>query len=167
MSQAMQTHALSSKRNLPLILAFGAFSYVLLSTWGALVAENLAVVLSERRLVACLVGAGLFWLAVSRLRQRNDVSLSKLIAIIVGAGLVILAVRLGLDQLSPHPVTADHSIRWSLAWSGYFGIWLLAVVPPCAPPTGEGKGPDPVELSALPDVYLEQLFKLPDDKRGA
>jgi len=162
----MQATTLTPKRDLALILAFGVFSYVLLSTWGALVAHNIAVVLSERRLVACLVGVGLFWLATSRLKERRDVSLSKLVAIIVGAGLTILAVRLGLDRLSPHPINAEHSIRWSLAWSGYFGIWLLAVVPPCAPPA-KGEGPASSQISALPEAYLEQLFKLPEDGGGA
>ena len=147
-------------RDTLIILGFGLFSYVLLSTWGALVAESLKVILSQERLVSCAAGAGIFWFAIRRLKQRREVSLSSLLGVIVGAGLIILAVRLGLNYISPNPVTVERSVRWSLAWSGYFGIWLLAVVPPCAP--GGAQSTDSTGISALPDAYLDHLFKVPD-----
>ena len=147
------------RRDLPLIIGFGLFSYVLLSSWGALVADSLAVFISERRLVACTVGAVLFWLALRVLRGRQGVSRGEVVATIVLAGLAILAFRLGLDQLSPVPVAAQHSIRWSLAWSGYFGIWLLAAVP-VGGPAASGTGA--VEPGDLVDPYLDILLETPE-----
>lgn len=159
-----------NRRNMVLIVAFGAFSYLLLSLWGALVADSLAVVVSPRRMVACSIGAGIFWLTLRRLRRESEVGLGSLLVSILIAGLAILAVRLGIDQLSVSPIEPEHSIRWSLAWSGYFGIWLLAAVPPGAarPVTHEQSTTivGPGYSQSLPDVYLEQLLSLPDDAKA-
>lgn len=147
-----------------LILAFGAFSYVLLSVWGALVAGNLAVVLSPRRIVVCSIGAGIFWLTLRRLKRESRVGLGTLLVSILVAGLAILAVRLGLDQLSTSPIEPEHSVRWSLAWSGYFGIWLLAAVPPCPPGSLREKGLETLQSDGLGDVYMNHLLALPDEE---
>ena len=161
----------ANRKDVILIAAFGLFSYVLLSLWGYLVARDLGVVISPRRLVVCSIGAGIFWLALSRLKRQRRVDLGTLLASIVIAGLAILMVRLGLDQLSASPIEPEHSVRWSLAWSGYFGIWLLAAVPPCPPVSFRAGQPD-VEIRAgsadtLPGVYLDQLLALPgDDHEG-
>jgi hypothetical protein len=160
----------ADRKDLILITAFGFFSYVLLSLWGYLVARDLGVVVSPRRLVVCTVGAGIFWLALSRLKRQNRVDLGALLASIVIAGLTILMVRLGLVQLSASPIEPEHSVRWSLAWSGYFGIWLLAAVPPSPPVSFRAGRPD-VEIRAndmdtLPGAYLDQLLALPGDDRA-
>ena len=147
-----------NKRESLLFIGFAVFSYVLLSAWGALVAENLVVLFSERRLVACAIGAGLFWCSVAFLKRRGRPNLTTEVGVILAAGLTILAVRLGLDQLSPDPVDPQHSIRWSLAWSGYFGIWLMAVVPPARSGSAITVSGDSTALSRLPEVYLEAFF---------
>lgn len=105
----------ADRRDGALTVAFGLFSYVLLSIWGYLVVGDLGVALSPRRLVACAIGAGIFWLTLSRLKRKSRVDLGALLVSIVAAGLMILAVRLGLDQLSTSPIEPEHSVRWSLA----------------------------------------------------
>jgi hypothetical protein len=88
------------------------------------------------------------------------VSRAEVVATIVASGLTILAVKLGMDQFSPSPVPAQDSIRWSLAWSGYFGIWLLATVPVAVPSaSGEPRASDPGAL----DPYLQILLEIPDE----
>lgn len=157
-----------ANRDMTLVIAFGLFSYVLLSLWGYLVAQDVGVILSPRRLVSCAIGAGIFWVTLSRLRQQRRVELGTVVGSIVIAGLTILAARLGIDQLSASPIEPEHSVRWSLAWSGYFGIWLLAAVPPCAPMAFRGGRPQPDDQAGqmvLDDVYLEQLLTLPDGER--
>ena len=151
----------TNRRDVTLTVAFGFFSYVLLSLWGYLVAGDLGVTLSPRRLVMCAIGAGIFWLTLGRLKRKRRVELGALLASIVVAGFTILLVRLGLDQLSTSPIEPEHSVRWSLAWSGYFGIWLLAAVPPASRSKIDlrGGGADP-----LPDDYLDQLMALPADE---
>lgn len=109
-------------------LLFGAFSYALLSIWGAIVAEDWSVVLSERRVVLVSLGAGVYWLILRRLQSRGRASAGRVIAWMVAGMAVVLLARLGLDLLSPGSVSAGHGIRWSLAWSGYFGIWLTGAV---------------------------------------
>lgn len=154
-------------RDTTLIIAFGLFSYVLLSIWGYLVVGDLAVTLSPRRLVACAIGAGIFWLTLSRLRRKRSVDLGALVASIVIAGLTILLVRLGLDQPSTSPIEPEHSVRWSLAWSGYFGIWLLAAVPLGPPVVGAHRGERNMGSAGaepLAEVYLDQLMALPADE---
>lgn len=155
-------------RNMTLVVAFGLFSYVLLSLWGYLVAQDVGVILSPRRLVSCAFGAGIFWVTLSHLKQQRRVALGAVLGSIVIAGLTILAVRLGIDQLSASPIEPEHSVRWSLAWSGYFGIWLLAAVPVGAPMALRGGRPLPDERAGpmvLEDVYLEQLLTLPREER--
>lgn len=156
-----------NRQDVALIVAFGLFSYFLLSIWGYLVARDPSVALSPRRLVVCAIGAGIFWLTLTRLRRRPNVDLGALLASIVVAGLTILLVRLGIDQLSTSPIEPEHSVRWSLAWSGYFGIWLLAAVPP-GPPSAYRAGRTatdgrPGTTEAVPDVYFEQLLALPGE----
>ena len=159
----------ASRKDVALTIAFGLFSYVLLSIWGYLVAGDLGVTLSLRRLVLCTIGAGIFWLTLGRLKRKRRVELGALLASIVIAGLTILLVRLALDQLSNSPIEPEQSVRWSLAWSGYFGIWLLAAVPP-GPPIAHRAGRGERErrsgtIEALPDVYLEQLLSLDGEDR--
>lgn len=154
-----------NRRELALIIAFGLFSFVLLSLWGALVAGNLGVVFSPRRMVVCSLGAGIFWLTLRRLKQQGAVSLGTLLVSIIVAGLSILAVRLGIDQMAVAPIEPEHSVRWTLAWSGYFGIWLLASVPPCPPQLLGQHGDSAAGRSeVLPEVYLDHLLDLPDDR---
>lgn len=153
------------RKDVTLTLAFGLFSYVLLSIWGFLIVGDPGVALSARRLVACAIGAGIFWVTLGQLKRKRRVDLGTLVASIVIAGLTILAVRLGLDQLSATPIEPERSVRWSLAWSGYFGIWLLAAVPP-GPPIANGAGRADLDAGSgdtLPDAYLEQLLALPGE----
>lgn len=111
-----------------LVSLFWVFSYTLLSAWGAVIAEDWSVVLSERRVAAVTLGAALYWFVLLRLQERTSVGIATVVGWMIAAMVTILLARLGLDQFSPDPVSPRHSVGWSLAWSGYFGIWLTGAV---------------------------------------
>ena len=144
-------------RDWQMVFAFWLFSYILQSIWGALVALDLGVVIDARRLVAVTAGAGVFAFALRSIRQRAAaIQLRHLIGAIATGGLVMFAIRVGIDQMWPDSRPLDRSLRWALAWTGYYGIWLLAVTRGPSfrdQRTSPGRSP-----GFLPRVYLEQLF---------
>lgn len=143
-----------ARRDWLMVLAFWLFSYALQSMWGALVALDLGGLIDARRVIAVTAGAGVFAFALRSIRQRAAaIQLRHLIGAIAIAGLVMFAIRVGLDQVWPDPRPIDRSLRWALAWTGYFGIWLLAVTRGLDQRNSANRG-----SSFLPKVYLEQLF---------
>ena len=111
-------------------LVFWAFTYVLF-TYRAQLRYGDAYELTDTiRLVSTAVGAGLYWLVLSRLidgtRDRPGKPLA-ILATILPASIVVLIARLVLDQLgatNPNGVPGD--LRFVLVWGGYFGLWVSA-----------------------------------------
>ena len=107
---------------------FLTFCYILLS-WRTVLLSNEAPIFSERRLLVLLVGAGLFWLALKRLDSTERVTLARTASWIVAGTAVVLSARLLVDWLMPaDPLTFSYAVRWSLAWGGYFGMWVMGAV---------------------------------------
>jgi len=144
-------------RDLLLAFLFWAFSYALLSVWGAIVAGDWSVVLSERRVALVTLGASAYWLVLKRLRRDGDVSLRTAAGWIVAGGVTLLLARIGLDELFNHPVAVDKSVRWSLAWSGYFGIWVIGSIAHGRAINGS-KGTAESSVADVGDEYWQALF---------
>ena len=86
--------------------------------------------MSTIRLVSTLVGAGLYWLVLSKLidgtRDRPGKPLA-VVATILPASIVVLLARIILDYagaFNPNGLAGD--MRFVLVWGGYFGLWVSA-----------------------------------------
>lgn len=110
-----------------LTAAFFTFCYCLL-TWRALLLNDLAPYLSDRRAIALLVGAGIFWLAIGQLERAGRLTLVRAASWIVLGTIVVMVARLAVNWWKPEAtLTVGYSLRWTLAWAAYFGLWLMGV----------------------------------------
>ncbi len=124
--------AASDRRNANFVLTliFWAFTYALF-TYRAQLRYGDAYELTETlRLVSTAVGAGLYWVVLSRLidgtRDRPGKPLAVL-ATILPASIVVLLARLLLDQMgATNPNGWPGDLRFVLVWGGYFGLWVSA-----------------------------------------
>jgi hypothetical protein len=117
---------------------FWAFSYALLSLRSAILHDDWAGVIDNNRLLAVTFGAGAFAFVLRQLEAGNRLTLRRTVAWIVSATLAIMIVRLTIDEMLfdvPHGIGMN--LLWSLAWSGYFGLWVMGVIAfaPAAAPT--------------------------------
>lgn len=108
-----------------LTTAFFAFCYCLL-TWRAMLLTEAAPLFSERRAIALLVGAAVFWMALGQLEKPGRMTLARTASWIVLGTIVVMVARLFVDWWKPDALlTVTYSLRWSLAWAAYFGLWLM------------------------------------------
>ena len=111
-----------------LTAAFFAFCYCLL-TWRAQLLTDAAPLFSERRAIALLVGAGVFWLALGQLERPGRLTLTRTASWIVLGTVIVMIARLAVDRWHPDVLlTPSYSLVWSLAWAAYFGMWLIGAV---------------------------------------
>lgn len=127
------SHALALRPSRPatdhgrlfLSAAFFAFCYCLL-TWRAHLLTETAPLFSDRRAIALLVGAGVFWLALGQLQGPGRLTLVRIASWVVLGTIVVMVARLAVNWWKPDAVlTVTYSLRWSLAWAAYFGLWLM------------------------------------------
>lgn len=118
------------KANVYLALLFWAFTYALFAYRANLRYGDAYELMSTMRLVSTGIGAGLYWLVLSRLidgtRDRPGKPLAVL-ATILPASIIVLLARLLLDQLgaaNPNGLAGD--LRFVMVWCGYFGLWVSA-----------------------------------------
>ena len=113
---------------LGLAALFLLFCYILLS-WRAVLLTDAAPILSERRILVLLVGAGLFWSVLERLDSAQRVTLARTASWIVGATALVLTARVAVDWWMPAAeLTLNYQLRWSLAWGAYFGLWVMGAI---------------------------------------
>lgn len=116
--------------NVFLALLFWGFTYILFTYRAQLRYGDAYELIDTIRLVSTGVGAGLYWLVLSRLIDGTGDRPSKplaVIATILPASIVVLLARLILDYLgatNPNGVAGD--MRFVLVWGGYFGLWVSA-----------------------------------------
>jgi hypothetical protein len=136
-SARMSPHVAQSARssNLPqpdrttqLTILFWIFSYALLSLRGVMLIGELSAFFSERRALAVSVGAVAYWMALKQLNSARSVSLREAIGWILAATALVAIASVTIDQLSAAPAGLTQSFRWSLAWSGYFGLWVMGAI---------------------------------------
>ena len=116
--------------NFFLALVFWAFTYALFTYRAQLRYGDAYELTNTIRLVSTAVGAGLYWLVLSRLidgtRDRPGKPLAVL-ATILPASIVVLLARLLLDQMgATNPNGWPGDLRFVLVWGGYFGLWVSA-----------------------------------------
>ena len=116
--------------NLLLALVFWAFTFALF-TYRAQLRYGDAYQLTETiRLVSTGVGAGLYWLVLSRLIDGTRDKPGKplvVLATILPASIIVLLARLLLEHLgATNPNGWPGDLRFILVWGGYFGLWVSA-----------------------------------------
>ena len=119
-----------NQRLLLLCAFFWLFTYALLSIRAGMIPEDVPALLSARRLIAVTAGAAIFygaaWRLVQDAVQPRAVTILGTLAVSVAAALII---RLGLDQLTFEDTNSvGYSIRWTLIWTGYFGVCLMGTL---------------------------------------
>lgn len=120
----------SDRRNANFLLAviFLAFTYALFTYRAYLRFGEGYQETSTIRLLSVAVGAGLYWLVLSKLidgtRDRPGRPLA-VVATILPASIVVLLARIILDQFgatNPNGFAGD--LRFVMVWAGYFGLWV-------------------------------------------
>jgi hypothetical protein len=109
---------------------FWLFTYALLSVRAQLLLGDGFSLASARRLLATTAGAATYWAVLGWMRARPEgraPNPAAIVATILPASILVLAARLAVDRLwyeTPLPLEAN--LRWVMAWSGYFGLWVSA-----------------------------------------
>ena len=114
--------------NFFLALVFLAFTYALFTYRAYLRFGDAYQETSTIRLLPIVIGAGLYWLVLSKLidgtRDRPGKPLA-VVATILPASIVVLLARVILDQFgatNPNGFAGD--LRFVMVWAGYFGLWV-------------------------------------------
>ena len=120
----------SDRRNANFLwaLVFLAFTYALFTYRAYLRFGDAYVEASTIRTLSIAVGAGLYWLVLSKLihgtRDRPGKPLA-VVATILPASIVVLLARVILDQLgATNPNGFPGDLRFVMVWAGYFGLWV-------------------------------------------
>jgi hypothetical protein len=117
-----------------LAASFWLFSYTFLALRKFLAADDLSVAISIQRVIAISAGAVAYWLVVRQIESAGRIRLKTVIGWVAGAALAMIAVRVGLSNLfTDEPVPLARSLRWTLTWSAYFGLWVVGAVAYLAP----------------------------------
>jgi hypothetical protein len=169
---------------------FWLFTYVLLSVRAQMLLGDGFDLLSTRRLLGTSAGALAYWAVLGLIRTGRDgrpVNPAAIVATILPATIFVLAACLAVEHLwyeSPLPLQA--TLRWVMAWSGYFGLWVSAslafqihrdsrtVAPAFAPASIAGPAPatrpapaDPAAWDWLVEACAAELAELPAPDRTA
>jgi hypothetical protein len=159
------------KRDLVLTAAFWLFSYFFLALRKVLSTEDLSVALSVQRVIAISIGALAFWLVLKQIEAGKLTRLRTLIGWVVGGALGMMVVRLGITELlADGAVPLARSIRWTLTWSAYFGLWVVGVVAYLAPPSARGRAaaaPDTRVIAAAPEILVPATAAMPRTEPAA
>ena len=109
---------------------FWLFTYALLSVRAQMLLGDGFDLLSARRLLGTSAGALAYWTVLAWMRADRDgrpVNPAAIVATILPATIFVLAACLAVEHLwyeTPLPLQA--TLRWVMAWSGYFGLWVSA-----------------------------------------
>ena len=161
------------KRSVALAASFWLFSYTFLALRKILSIEDLSVAISVQRVIAISLGAFAYWLVVRQIESSERIRLWTLIGWVAIATMGMIVVRIGLSNLlADEPVPLGRSLRWTLTWSAYFGLWVTGAVAYLAPPQPRAAAapaatpafPAPVVASPPPtkaaDADLDELSLL-------
>jgi hypothetical protein len=109
---------------------FWLFTYALLSVRAQMLLGDGFDLVSARRLLGTTAGALSYWTVLAWIRADRDgrpVRPAAILATILPATIFVLAACLAVEHLwyeTPLPLQA--TLRWVMAWSGYFGLWVSA-----------------------------------------
>lgn len=147
------------KLHLPAFAAlFCLFTYALLSARAEMILGERFTLLSEKRVVATMLGAGIFLAVLHVFATSERLSLAKLAAVIAAilpASLAVLAARLLIDSFYyDQPLDLGDNLRWVILWAGYFGLWVSGALALKLHSLNEGN-------AALSKVLASDLTSLP------
>jgi hypothetical protein len=116
--------------NFYLTLCFWAFTYAIFTYRAQLRYGDAYELTNAIRLISTGVGAGLYWLVLSRLidgtRDRPGKPLAVL-ATILPASILVLLARVIVEQMgAANPNGLPGDLRFVMVWGGYFGLWVSA-----------------------------------------
>ena len=110
-------------------LLFWLFTYAVLSWRTEMLLGDGFPLISPRRILGTSAGAAIYGLVLCWIERPVDDGSSRrplaIVATVLPASIAVLAARLAVDRLfyeSALPLTVN--LRWVLAWSGYFGMWV-------------------------------------------
>ena len=182
-------------RLLLLSALFWLFTYALLSVRAQMLLGDGFDLVSARRLLGTTAGAFAYWAVLGWIRTGRGgrpVNPAAILATILPATIFVLAACLAVEHLwyeSPLPLQA--TLRWVMAWSGYFGLWVSATLafhihragrtaesaPAPAParasafarpePAGRSAPAEPAAWDWLIEACAAELATLPAPDRGA
>jgi hypothetical protein len=109
---------------------FWLFTYVLLSIRAGMIPETVPVLFTPQRLLAVSAGAMIFYAAARHLVQAAaKPTLKTIVGTFAASVAAALTIRLGLDRMvSEEAASVSYSVRWTLVWTGYFGVWLIGTL---------------------------------------
>jgi len=117
-----------------LAAAFALFVFVVTTFRAAFDPEVPLDVLSDKRIVATLLGAVVYWLTLRTISRRINAPISDIIRatlrIVIIGSVALLAVRAAMDLANAVSldVSIARNVRWLLFWLGYFASWVAGFV---------------------------------------
>lgn len=111
-------------------LLFALFVFGVLTFYATLNPSRSNPVISDKRIVATMIGAGVYWLTIRAIAFRFGRSSREIVVATLGVGipgaLLILAVRTLYDVMTLDDLAGSFelNLRWVLLWLGYFGAWV-------------------------------------------
>jgi hypothetical protein len=118
-----------------LAVAFGIFVFLVFTFRAALNPdEATTALLNDKRIIATLIGAGIYWLTLRSISRRLDQPIGNILRaslrIVVLGSLVLLSVRAAIDVIYAIDLQQSiaRNVRWLLLWLGYFATWVAGFV---------------------------------------
>lgn len=117
-----------------LAVLFGALTYVLFSVRAKLNPDESALFFDQKRLVATIAGAIVFWLAARAAGRATKLPPRRVVLAVIGVAmpgaLLLFLLRSGIDFIAARDSLESlaRNTRWMLLWLGYFGTGISAVV---------------------------------------
>lgn len=117
-----------------LAAAFALFVFVVTSFRAAIDPDGPVDVFSDKRIVATLLGAGIYWLTLRMISERIHAPIGEIVRavlkiVIIGSA-SLLVVRAAMDMMASvsFDVSIARNVRWLLLWLGYFASWVAGFV---------------------------------------
>lgn len=111
-------------------LLFALFVFGVITFYATLNPTRDNPVFSDKRIMATMVGAFVYWLTIRAIAYRFGQSSREIIVATLSIGIpgavVIFAVRTAYDvwMLDDLAGSLQLNVRWVLLWLGYFGAWV-------------------------------------------
>lgn len=108
---------------------FWIFTYVLLSVRAAFIPE-VPDFFTPQRVLSVTAGSFIFYAATRHLmRSAASSRVTNFIVTFVVSAAAALTIRLGLDGIVfEGSASVAYSVRWTIVWTGYFGVWLIGTL---------------------------------------
>lgn len=169
-------------------LMFAMFVFGVLTVYAILNPDRSNPVFSDKRILATLAGAGVYWLTIRAIAHRfgrssREILVSTLVIGVSGA-LSIFALRTLYDiiMLDDLAGSFERNIRWVMIWLGYFAAWVagffafvchrnLAAAQtasaPASPLASAATPPDNAAIEAVLAVVVAEIARQPLCDRAA